>query len=339
VKAALVDDGRSCDQDGVLDNGESGHLLVTLQNHGSDRIHRIYGTVSSTNPNITFPFGPVINFPDANGNQEITGSLRVNLNGASGVDSSDFIIAIRADDGLPSELKVKSTQRLNFDDNEAASATESAESGHINWTAVGDPITSPNIDRWQIRALSPTRHVWWGPDNNGQIDGVKNSVPDQQSLVSPTLHVGSGPLIISFEHRHAFEINSLTATPQNGWDGGLIEISADNGATWTDVGGPLYNGVIFAQSSSPIGAGHVAFVNRNAGWPNFVPATLNLGAAFADKDIKIRFRIGADESTGAPGWEIDNINVSGITNTPFGALVPQAGACTKEASKNKDGQD
>ena len=41
----------------------------------------------------------------------------------------------------------------------------------------------------------------------------------------------------------------------------------------------------------------------------------------------IRFRIGADESTGAPGWDIDNIAVTGITNTPFTALVGETGSC------------
>jgi hypothetical protein len=44
--------------------------------------------------------------------------------------------------------------------------------------------------------------------------------------------------------------------------------------------------------------------------------------------VRIRFRIGADESTGAPGWDIDDINVSGITDTPFTSLVPEASACS-----------
>jgi len=70
--------------------------------------------------------------------------------------------------------------------------------------------------------------VWWGPDNNGQIDGIKPSTPDQQSLASPVLQVGAGPVTIAFRHRFAFEIG--------GWDGGVIELSTDGGTTWTDVG-------------------------------------------------------------------------------------------------------
>jgi hypothetical protein len=156
--------------------------------------------------------------------------------------------------------------------------------------------------------------VWWGPDNNGQADGVKGDLPDQQVLTSPSMHVGNNPLIISFTHRFSFETG--------GWDGGVVELSADNGATWTDIGTAAYNGATNAGTSSPIGTNRPAFVNRMVGWPAFSPVMLNLGTTYAGKDIRIRFRIGADESTGAPGWEVDDISVSGITNTPFAGLVP-----------------
>jgi len=49
-----------------------------------------------------------------------------------------------------------------------------------------------------------------------------------------------------------------------------------------------------------------------------------LGTAYAGKDVRLRFRVGSDESTGAPGWDVDDINVSGITGLPFTALVPDA---------------
>jgi len=54
------------------------------------------------------------------------------------------------------------------------------------------------------------------------------------------------------------------------------------------------------------------------------PVTLNLGTAYANQDVQIRFHVSANEGTGAPGWEIDDIAVGGITNTPFTSLVPNA---------------
>ncbi len=193
---------------------------------------------------------------------------------------------------------------------------ESADNG---WTITGDATTTPNIAAWQRRALSPIRHVFWGPDNNGQTDGEKADLPDEQALVSPTLHVGTTPLVISFLHRFAFE--------NGGWDGGLIEISTDGGASWTDVGTSLYNGVTNAGTDAPIGASRPAFVNRMIGWPDFASASLDLGTAYANQDVQLRFRIGADSSTGAPGWEIDDVAVTGVTGTPFTALVPETGVC------------
>lgn len=317
VNAMLTDDGASCDRDGVLDNGETGHLVITLKNQGGNNVERVAVTVTSSNPAVTFPFGNSFNFPPVHKYDTRTGAIAVALNGADPISATDFQISVSAPEfGLPSGVNFISTQRLNYDEQKSAATVETVEAAFPNWSISGDPTTTPNVNAWQRRELSPTRHVFWGPDNNGQTDGVKADLPDQQALLSPSMHVGAGPLVISFEHRFSFE--------SGGWDGGVVELSTDNGASWTDIGTAAYNGALNASSSSPIGAGHKAFVNRMAGWPNFAPVTLNLGTAFANQDIRIRFRVGSDESTGAPGWDVDNISVSGITNTPFTALVPNA---------------
>ena len=323
VSATLADDASSCDRDGVLDNGETGSLTITLKNNGPNSVENVSATVTSSNPHVTFPKGNRLEFEDLPKNRATSAGLRVALNGAVGIETTDFSISISSRDlNVPGPFNVVSTHRVNYDDKPAASATETAESAKHGWTVGGDPTTSPNILPWQRRALSPTQHVWWGPDNNGQTDGVRADLPDEQVLTSPTLKVGAGPLVISFSHRFSFEAT--------GWDGGVVEISNDGGASWTDIGTSAYNGKTNGVTSAPIGINHPAFVNRVAGWPNFASVTLNLGTAFADKDVKIRFRIGADDSTGAPGWEIDDIAVSGITNTPFGALVPNERTCAKD---------
>ncbi|HEX6158971.1 MAG TPA: peptidase M36, partial [Thermoanaerobaculia bacterium] len=221
--------------------------------------------------------------------------------------------------GVPS-FNVVATHRVNYDDVAAASATDSVEASNPGWTVSGDAAALPNVYGWQRRALSPTQHVWWGPDNNGQRDGVKLDLPDEQILTSPVLSVGSGPLVISFTHRFSFE--------NGGWDGGVIELSNDGGATWVDIGVGSYNGSTSVATNAPIGAGRPAFVNRMTGWPNFANVTRTLGTTYANQNVQIRFRVGSDDSTGAPGWQIDNIAISGLTNTPFGGLVAEAAACS-----------
>jgi hypothetical protein len=326
VETMLVDNGASCDQDGVLDNGETGTLFLTFANQGPNNLERIELTVTSTNPNVSFPNGNLVRFPPLHKNGQSTGSIRVALNGAGGLEAAEFQISILAPELEMPGLNVTATHRVNYNDVPGSSATETMESANHGWTIGGDAVAFPNIQSFARRALSPTQHVFFGPDNNGQIDGIKPSAPDEQFIVSPVLQVGPGPLSISFQHRHAFEF-----TAQGAWDGGVVEISTNDGATWSPVTGPgFYNGATNAVTSAPIGANRPAFVSRNTGWPNFINSSVDLGAAYANQQVRIRFRIGADESTGAPGWDIDNIAITGLTNTPFASLIGQTTICTTD---------
>jgi hypothetical protein len=219
-------------------------------------------------------------------------------------------------------MNVTSTHRVNYDQKKASSATETVEASIAGWTVTGDAPNWPNINAWQRRTLAALDHVWWGPDNNGQNDDTKDFAPDEQILTSPMFQVGAGNLSLSFRHRYAFEGGN--------WDGGVIEIN--DGSGWVDVetvvGAPtVYNGSTNGLTSAPIGANRRAFVVRNVGWPNFVSTTINLGAGFAGKAVQFRFRIGADESTGAPGWDVDDIAVGGATTLPFASLVAETSAC------------
>ena len=117
VETTLVDDGTSCDQDGVLDNGETGTLFLTFANQGPNNLERIELTVTSTNPHVTFPFGNTVKFPPLHKNGDSMGSIRVALNGASGLEAAEFEISIVAPElELPSGLNVTATHRVNYDD-------------------------------------------------------------------------------------------------------------------------------------------------------------------------------------------------------------------------------
>jgi len=320
VSSQLDDDGTSCDNDGVLDNGETGSLTVTLKNQGPNNVNHVTLTVTSTNPNVTFPQGNVASFPPVQKNGVRSGSIRVALNGASGIEIADFDVSVGSPELGVGDFNVGSTHRVNYDEQLQGSATEEVEGSIAGWTISGGAVTAPNIDSWQRRAVSPVQHVLWGPDNNGQFEGTRPEGPDEQIITSPVLSVGSGPLTITFQHRFNFEAGN--------WDGGVIEISNNGGATWSDIGVGSYNGSTNAFTAAPIGASRPAFVNRMIGWPAFAPVTRNLGTTYANQNVQIRFRVGADESTGFPGWDIDSIAITGLTNTPFTALVPETAACS-----------
>jgi hypothetical protein len=322
-KAVLADSAASCDHDGVLDNTETGTLKITLLNQGANNVNKGTLTFSSNNPHVTFPSGNTIPVPPINKGASVSASIAVALNGAVGIENVTFDVAINAPElGLPTAYSVETSFRVNYDEVANVSTTETFEESNPAWAMIGDPADVPNVYGWQRRALAFDNHVAYGPDNNGQIDDTKiGGFPDEQTLLSPILHVGAGSLGISFRHRFNFE--------NGGWDGGVVELSNDGGSTWVDIGTGKYNGVT-AGTNAPIGAGRPAFVNRMSTpvlWPDFTTVTLNPVAGYSNQDVLVRFRVGADDSTGAPGWDVDDIAVTGITNTPFTALVPNAGVC------------
>jgi hypothetical protein len=325
LKNAVISDNTvSCDHDGVLDNGETGTLTVSLINQGPNNVNKGTLTVTSDNPHVTFPKGNKVGIKPMNKGATVATGIPVALSGASGIENVTFTVAIDAPElALATPYTVTSSFRVNYDEVANGSATETFEEANPSWTIVGDPTDAPNVYSWQRRTLAFDNHVAYGPDNNGQEDDTKGSVPGEQSLVSPVLSVGAGSLGISFRHRFNFE--------NAGWDGGVIELSNDGGASWVDIGTGKYNGLTNAGTNNPIGASRPAFVNRMSTpvlWPAFTNVTLNPVSGYSNQNVIVRFRSGHDDSTGAPGWDVDDIAFTGLTNTPFTALIPNAGVCT-----------
>src|SRR6185503_733279 len=147
------------------------------------------------------------------------------------------------------------------------------------------------------------------------------------SLMSPALTAGAGPVSLSFSHRFQFEAAGATA-----FDGGVVEISTDNGATWADIStlaNPGYNTTLTGSpdtTGNPL-AGRPAYGRTNVAFPAMETVTLNLGTALSGRTFRIRFRLGSDVNSGAPGWELDNVAFTGLADTPFPTLVADAGHC------------
>lgn len=104
---------------------------------------------------------------------------------------------------------------------------------------------------------------------------------------------------LSFWHYYDTEKN---------WDGGVVEISADNGNTWIDLGENMilngYNSTIEINQASTISA-QKAFSGRSFDFKNTIVDLSD----FANSNIKIRFRFSSDAYVGAEGWYIDDIKI------------------------------
>ena len=126
---------------------------------------------------------------------------------------------------------------------------------------------------------------------------------------------------------------SGTVTPSSSaagsFDGGAIDLTADGGASWIDVG--LFTGAVGYTGPLALAvttAGGPPCVSANSpGYPAFNTVVLNLGTTYAGQTVRLRFRVGSDVNTGAAGWDIDDVAFAGVLNTPFHALVPQPLSC------------
>jgi len=319
VSGAITDDGVSCDRDGNLDSGESGHLSITLRNDSTQVLFNTTATITAIGPNaanISFPSGNTISFPATNPTQTTTGSVAIALApGLLGVQQLDFKIDYGDPAALVPTNTVNFTRRGNFDDVAGQSFTDDVESATPVWSQqlLGNPVGQSLAPGWFRNEISATDHNFKAADLNGITD---------ISLVSPLFNVGTSPLVLSFQHRYNFEFSGVTL-----FDGGVVEITTDNGNTWTDVTalgaivtGQAYTGALAAGGGNPLGTRR-AFGAISPGNPNFVTSTFNLGTQFAGKVIGIRFRIGTDNNGRADGWEIDNISVQGAAIRPFRSLL------------------
>jgi subtilisin-like proprotein convertase family protein len=121
------------------------------------------------------------------------------------------------------------------------------------------------------------------------------------SVITPTLPQ-EGYNILSFWHRYVSE---------NGFDGGVVEISTNGGSTWSDLGPYMilngYNRSLNA-STNPLSGRQVFSGNSGAA---FIETRVNL-ASFSGQSIMIRFRFGSDPTVASTGWFVDDITLGNL---------------------------
>jgi len=158
------------------------------------------------------------------------------------------------------------------------------------------------IDNWtitDIKAYSPI-HSWYsGKEQSGETGGATIALETPEFDL-----VNSNSAFFSFYHYYEFDSFGDTYP-----DGGIVEITVDNGITWTEIT-PVnnYPGVITRGYRNPLN-GYSAFVGTSNGWKEEKFCLNN----YVGNKIKMRFVVGYDYKIyGQPneGWYIDDICLS-----------------------------
>jgi hypothetical protein len=202
------------------------------------------------------------------------------------------------------------------------------ESGADGWTSSG------TNNSWAILTSNPYSGLSaYHADNP---DGVSD-----QRLMSPSLVLPSGqdPLLLKFWHMPDLE---------DDWDGGILEVSTNDGATWAQVPnddlliGPY--STTLAITGNPL-SGLLAWTDL----ASYVHVVADV-SGYAGMSVRFRLRLGSDESFGWSGWYVDDVSVEGCpawtptatptkthTNTPVPAemaalAIPPMAAVTPQAA-------
>lgn len=317
LSLTVDDDLFSCDNDGVVDLGEAGTIRVQIQNRGM--VTMPAGSlleVLDPDPALVFPGGPSLKIGALEPLEQAELALEIALAPDIGdtFKSTHIKIRLTTPAGCVTESELRIPAMLNGDVQPGASSLDDVEVPTTVWTEAG---TETGV--WS-RQWDDQGYFWHGADTSHQSDTW---------LTTPPLAVGNEPFVVTFDHTHDFEFSDNTY-----WDGGVIELTSDDGQTWHDVSEygviPGYGGDI-NSAANPID-GRQAFVAKNPMHPDFEEVVLDFGDVFTGQTIKLRFRIGTDAAAGGPGWDLDNIAFAGILNLPFGVWIADQSECIEQGT-------
>ncbi|HZL84642.1 MAG TPA: M6 family metalloprotease domain-containing protein [Candidatus Krumholzibacteria bacterium] len=289
----------SCDGDGLPDGGERLSLALTVRNSSGTHARAVGATLRSLS-NRVWVEGPTASYGDLDaqhfemGDQPFTIRIRSQT---PCLTTATLALDLTAEGGYTVtrtfDLLLESNRVLvplqfldNMEGTEPNGFTHAALSGVDDWGYTTSGATSPT-------------HAWFASDS----PAIKNI-----ALVSPLLYVSSSS-VLSFRHKYVLE---------DTYDGAVLEISADGGATWQDIGNS-YNSTraLVNPNGSPFARGALFWSGNSGG---FVQVTVNLGSMtaplgqplYAGKSVLVRWRLGCNAAnlTPAEGWWIDDISLT-----------------------------
>jgi subtilisin family serine protease len=201
---------------------------------------------------------------------------------------------------------------------------------HEHFDNVTPPALPPDWTATNAQGSPPL----WVTSNSGVPMPPADTLPnagfiDDPAIVSDklldSLQLNSfapfSPLLV---FRHNFNLEASDDDPGLGFDGGVLEISVDDGNTFQDIlaaGGSFvmggYNRTISTSRGSPI-AGRRAWSGNSNG---FITTVVNLPIGCC-KPNRLRWRMASDNSGSKEGWRFDTVNITWCEALPCSTPTP-----------------
>lgn len=302
-------DAQRCDEDDILDNGETAVLAVRVLNKGSATISEATLVLQADHAQVSFPAGARLTLHEAiDPGQARTVYVPVSLAGMEGFGHSRIGVTIESKQQEAAVLGRSLDLWLNAD-------------------IVQNSSTSDAVSVWPGGMDLQGSH-WFVAGHEGE-QWYQAQMPSDNSLntwYSPVLKASAyEDVVLTFDHRFAFASDAS--------NGGQLVVSRAYSADWvvpSDMAG--YNGEVWWKRNGMVSTNQIrsqpAFVRDSGGWQRNV--TVHLGRQYAGQDIRVGWRMGAAAGANAQGtqfWAIDNIRVTGITNQPFASISSNAQSC------------
>ncbi len=303
-------------ENAVIEPNECNELNVALRNIGSASATSVSATLSSTTPGVTI-VNPSVAYPVIGTTQSSNNSapFRISTSNALSCGSvANFSLAVNyagANSPQTFPLSFEVGTRTTF------------------FTENFDALSVPNLPSdWNTSRTGATPPAPWAsatttPDTSPNAvftDNSKTTATNTLTTTAIAVPASNASAQLSFRHTWNFEPD---------FDGGVLEVSTDGGATYTDIVAAGGEFSAFGYSAPLVSTGENVLRGRNA-WSGtqraYVTTRVRLPISMNGQTVRFRFVAGWDDAIAEDGiaWRIDSIALqSGLTCPNSGS-----GVCT-----------